>query len=118
MVTFIDFTAAFDSVSHRFLDHALGNLQGNVQSQLQFLRGLACVMVQVEQAYCQCHMQEQFLGCNSKRYRSVIREFRQAARETKIPLEQLYDEKIPHLREKYRESEDEKTNKIPNEMQE
>ena len=36
------------------------------------------------------------LGKNSNRYRAVIRDFRKSARETKIPLEKIYEEKTPH----------------------
>ena len=35
------------------------------------------------------------LGPNSKRYRTVIRDFRKSAREIKIPLQKIYNEKIP-----------------------
>ena len=58
------------------------------------------------------------LGRNSKKYRTVIRSLRKSARETKIPLQKLYDEKLPHLRTKYRETENEKLDKVPVEIQE
>ena len=57
------------------------------------------------------------LGRNSKKYRTVIRSLRKSARETKIPLQKLYDEKLPHLRDKYRETENEKLDKAPDEIQ-
>ena len=58
------------------------------------------------------------LGRNSKRYRTAIRGLRKAAQDIKIPLKKLYDDKIPHLKAKYRETEDEKLDKIPAEIEE
>ena len=36
LVTFIDFAAAFDSVSHRYLDHALGEAQASRKTRAMF----------------------------------------------------------------------------------
>ena len=57
-------------------------------------------------------------GRNTKKYRTAIRGLRKAAQDIKIPLKKLYDEKIPHLKAKYRETEDEKLDKIPAEIEE
>ena len=58
------------------------------------------------------------LGNNSKPYRGTIRNLRSAAMTIKTSQRKLYAEKIQNLRCKYRENEEEKLDKIPNEMQE
>ena len=57
-------------------------------------------------------------GRNTKRYRTIVRELRQAAWDKKAEYKLLYDEKLEHLRCKYRETEQEKMDRIPAEMQE
>ena len=58
------------------------------------------------------------LGRNTKKYRTVIRGLRQAAWDTKNSYKTIYEDKLVHLRCKYRETEQEIMDKIPNEMQE
>ena len=58
------------------------------------------------------------LGRNSKKYRTVIRGLRQAAWDKKASYKTIYEEKLIHLRGKYRETEQEIMDKIPTEMQE
>jgi hypothetical protein len=59
----------------------------------------------------------EILGQNSKRYRTIIRNLRGDAQKTKKIYKEKYDKKLNHLRYKYRESEEEKLDKIPKEMQ-
>ena len=54
------------------------------------------------------------LGRNTKRYRTVIRGLRLSAREVKATYKAKYEEKMEHLRFKYRETEQEKLDKVPN----
>ena len=58
------------------------------------------------------------LGKNSKRYRTTIRAFRDAALARKAEYREKYDQKFDHLKFKYREDEADKIDKIPEEMQE
>ena len=58
------------------------------------------------------------LGMNSKTYRTTIRGFRDAALARKVEYRDKYDKKLEHLKFKYREDEQEKMDKIPDEMQE
>ena len=58
------------------------------------------------------------LGRNTKRYRTVIKDLRQAARDMKTSYKSAYEDKMIHLRFKYRETEQEKLDKIPAEMEE
>ena len=56
------------------------------------------------------------LGQNSKRYRTTIRKFRDAALARKAEYKEKYSKKLEHLKFKYREDEQEKLDKIPEEM--
>ena len=55
---------------------------------------------------------------NSKTYRTTIRGFRDAALARKVEYRDKYDKKLEHLKFKYREDEQEKMDKIPDEIQE
>ena len=56
------------------------------------------------------------LGKNTRKYKTVIRNLRKAARDTKAIYKTIYDAKLPHLRLKYRETEEEKLDKISAEI--
>ena len=58
------------------------------------------------------------LGRNTRKYKTVIKDLRQAAKNIKTEYKITYDAKMEHLRLKYRETEEEKLDKIPKEMDE
>ena len=58
------------------------------------------------------------LGQNTKKYRTVIRNLRGDAQKIKSFYKEKYEKKLEHLRNKYRESEEEKVDKIPSEIEE
>ena len=58
------------------------------------------------------------LGKNTRKYRTVIKNLRLAARDIKANYKTTYDAKMDHLQHKYRETEEEKLDKIPKEMEE
>ena len=58
------------------------------------------------------------LGRNTRKYRTVIKNLRLAARDIKANYKTTYDAKMDHLQHKYRETEEEKLDKIPKEMEE
>ena len=58
------------------------------------------------------------MGRNSRKYRTAIRGLRQAAWDIKNNYKILYENKLEHLRLKFRKTEAEKLDKIPKEMEE
>jgi hypothetical protein len=58
------------------------------------------------------------LGRNTRKYRTVIKNLRQDARVTKEEFKKAYNQKMEHLKLKYRETEEEKLDKVPREIEE
>ena len=55
---------------------------------------------------------------NSKTYRAIFKKLRSQATVKRKEMKKTFEEKISHLRKKYRETEDEKIRKIPIELEE
>ena len=55
-------------------------------------------------------------GKNSRRSRNIIKKLRQDAGRHKVIIMKKHEEKLKHLRKKYRNDEEEKVNKIPDSM--
>ena len=58
------------------------------------------------------------LGKNRRRYNTVIKKLRSAARAVKSSYKQKYRHKITHLQKKYKEDEEDKLDKIPEDIEE
>ena len=113
------------------------NLKGNLKNQpsekfsemhdIRFVRAAMNIKMYDEQVTrgklirCRNKCRTQLmmkLGRNTKKYRTVIKSLRRDAQAIKTSYRKFYDDKMEHLRCKYRESEEEKVDKIPTEMQE
>ena len=60
----------------------------------------------------------EIFGLNTKPYRAKIKIFQEEARVVKSEVRAKYRDKIEHLQLKYRETEEEKSDKVPEEMEE
>ena len=58
------------------------------------------------------------LGKNTKRYRTKIRSFQEKARGIKNEFRELYQDKLEHLKLKYREDKEEQMDRVPDEIEE
>ena len=68
------------------------------------------------------HMMRREIGehfkINSRQYRNLMRSLRECAEKVRKDYRIKYETKIKHLKEKYRENEDEKISKIPDILKE
>ena len=63
-------------------------------------------------------MIEDILGKNTKKARNIVKKMRQEAARSKSTMMRKHEEKLKHLRRKYRKTEEEKLDKIPEVLEE